>query len=153
MEYTSRRNGTYRCGIRCIGVVFVIGAVAIIYHNIHSGITGLGAIGMAIALVFLLVGVAYVKQSFGISAYDLTYHILPEHLKLMTHRGEIIIRYEDITSVTINQPKVDMDYYMIHLLAGKYNLVMHVENAGELANQMYDALIQYTEQTKDEKEA
>ena len=87
---------------------------------------------------------SYVKQSFGISAYDVTYIILPEHLKLLTHKGEVLLPYEKITSVTINQPRVGMDYYMIHILSGKYNLVMHVEGVGEKAQEMYDKLIEYT---------
>ena len=121
-------------------------AFAVLYMEraVTKGVSPVKAIGMAIAVVFFLVGFSYVKQSFGISAYDVTYIILPEYLKLLTHRGEVLLPYEKITSVTINQPRVDMDYYMIHILSGKYNLVMHVEGVGEKAQEMYDKLIEYT---------
>lgn len=144
MEYTSRRRSSYRRGIRIIGIAFMAFAVLYMERAVTKGVSPVKAIGMAIAVVFFLVGFSYVKQSFGISAYDVTYIILPEHLKLLTHRGEVLLPYEKITSVTINQPRVDMDYYMIHILSGKYNLVMHVEGVGEKAQEMYDKLIEYT---------
>lgn len=147
LEYTSKRKKSFRVSLRIYGVLFIAGGGWYLYHVFTVGMSAGRFITTAIALVFILVGISYLKQSFGITGYDLTYRILPEHLLLITAKGkEIIIPYDTITKVELTKPGKDMDYYMLHIISGKYNMVAHIEGEGELADQMYQQLLTYTEQ-------
>lgn len=152
MEYTSRRKRSYRIGIRVIGMIFIIGALAYMIHVIHTGVTGLRFITMAVAIVFLFVGVTYVRQSFGITAYDVTYKITPQQLGLVTRNKKIAISYAAVKDVSLSRIRADMDYYMLHIVTDKYNLIMHIEGEGEYAKKMYDKLMEYTGMCKEYKE-
>lgn len=144
LEYTSRRRRSYRIGIRIIGMIFTIGALAYLFHVMHTGVTGLRFITMAIAIVFLFVGVTYVRQSFGITAYDVTYKITPQQLELTTRNKNIAIPYDEVKDVSLSRVRPDMDYYMLHIITTKYNLIMHIEGQNEYAQTMYERLIEYT---------
>lgn len=147
LEYTSRRRRSYRVTLRIFGLIFTVGGGWYLYHIFTVGMSVGRFITTAIALVFIMVGVAYIKQSFGITGYDLTYRLLPEHLLLVTQKGkEIVIPYDTIMKVELTKPGKDMDYYMLHIISGKYNMVAHIEGEEQLANEMYQQLLTYTGQ-------
>lgn len=147
LEYTSRRRRSYRVALRIFGLIFTVGGAWYLYHVFTVGMSAGRFITTAIALVFILVGVSYIKQSLGITGYDLTYRILPEYLLLITAKGkEIVIPYDSVSKVELTKPGKDMDYYMLHIISGKYNMVAHIEGEEKLANEMYQQLLAYTEQ-------
>lgn len=144
MVYTSRKKRSSRLGVRMLGFLFIIFALFYIVHYLLNGSAGIATIGFIIAIVFFMIGAIYIKQSFSDSAYDIVYKILPEYLELETHRGIKQISYDKIKDVRLSKVSEDMDYYVIHILTEKYNLVMHVVSESEKAKQMYQLLLEYT---------
>ncbi len=105
---------------------------------------GISFIGVVISVVFVIVGFNYLKQSLWLSAYDLKYQVSPTGLILTTEKGkEIVVDYKDIKTVEAHSLKEGMDYFTLHIVTTKYNLVAHVEGRGNLAYEMRDAIREY----------
>ena len=146
MEFTSRKKRSTRIGVRILGCLFCLGAVIYILRTFKHGISGIAVVGLAIAFAFFVVGGMYLKQSFSVTAYDITYYVKPEYLELDTCRGRKRIDYKDIKDLSISQVSQGMDYYVIHILTPKYNLVIHILNEKEKAQNMYQLLLEFSGQ-------
>ena len=144
LEYTNRRNKTYRIGIRIWGVVFTGGALLYLARVLTRGVSGAGFIGIVMAVVFLSVGFKYITQSLKITAYDLNYKVSPDGLILTTEKGrQIVVDYSDIKVVDALCLKEDMDYVILHIVAGRMKLDCHIEGQGDLGYQMRDKIREY----------
>nr|MCR4716734.1 hypothetical protein [Lachnospiraceae bacterium] len=137
LEYTNHRNKSYRYGLRMWAILFLVGAIAYLVSRVIYGVKGLHFFGIAAAVIFIYVGFMYMWQSFWLSAYDLTYQVLDDKLRLINHKGKVIdIDYSTVKQVDVIEIKEGMDYYTLHIVTEKHNLVAHIEGKGELANQM-----------------
>ena len=144
MEFTSRRKRTARLSVRFVGVVFAAGAVIFIIRTLSKQMSAGSVLLIMVAAVFLFVGCSYVMQSFNFTAYDTTYYILPDELKVKGHKKELTVAYDTISSVTLSKVGEDMDYYLLHIITPKQHFILHVENQEEYAKKMYDQLMDYT---------
>jgi hypothetical protein len=132
-----------------MGVIFVVIAMLMLHSVFTGGISALRMLMTAVALVFLMVGVAYVRQSFGLTAYDVTYRILPQHLEVEGHGKHLTIPYKDIQKLDLKRVREDMDYCMLQIITAKFNFVMHIEGENQYAQEMYDKLLEYTNEYTD----
>ncbi len=144
LEYTNHRSKSYRYGLRMWAILFIVGAGAYLFSRVIYGVKGLHFFGIVASVIFIYVGVMYMWQSFWLSAYDLTYKVEEECLKLITHKGkEVLIDYGDVKQVDVIELKEGMDYYTLHVVTKKHNLVAHIEGQGDLAKQMGDKIREY----------
>ena len=149
MEHTSRKKRSNRIGVRFLGCLFCLGAILYIIYALKKGITGIGVIGFVVAMAFVFVGLNYIKQSFAVTAYDITYYIKPEQFEMETHKGRKIIQYDDMKQISMSQVSAEMEYYVIHILAKQYNLVIHVLGEAQKAQDMYQLLLEFSGKKED----
>ena len=151
MEHTSEKRRSSRIGIRILGCLFCFGAILYIVRSLNPNMTGFNYLRVVIATVFLFVGMTYVKQSFAITAYDITYYIKPEQFEMETYRGRKQIAYEEMKKISMSQVSGEMDYYVIHILAKKYNLVIHILGDKAKAQNMYQLLLEFSGKKADQE--
>ena len=144
MEHTSRKKRSNRMGVRFLGCLFCLGAILYILYSLKKGVTGIGVVGFVIAMTFVFVGLNYIKQSFAITAYDITYYIKPEQFEMETRKGKKIIQYSDMKEISMSQVSAEMEYYVIHILAKQYNLVIHILGEAQKAQDMYQLLLEFS---------
>ena len=126
------------------GRFFMVAALIYLSHVIRVGISDAGYIGVVMGVVFLIVGFKYFTQSMMLTAYDLTYHVAPDGLRLTTEKGrEILVEYSDIKAVEAIALKNDMDYVILHIVTNKHKFDCHIEGRGDLAYDMRDTIREY----------
>lgn len=144
MEYTSKRKASTRWIVRIWGVVFTAVGISMLARLFAGKVKSLPVLFGAVAVVFLFVAYSYIKQSFDISGYDITYRVDDDALHLDTVRGKKTVEYSDITQVILRHPEKNMDYYMVQIVTPKENLVMHVEGHEHIARSIYAKLLEKT---------
>jgi hypothetical protein len=151
LEYTNHRNKFYRIGLRIWGALFAGASLLFLSSFIRSSKGGFSYVGIVICVIFVIVGFNYLRQSLWLTAYDLKYQVSPTGLILTTEKGkEIVVDYKDIKTVEAHSIKEGMDYFTLHIVTTKYNLVAHIEGRGNLAYEMRDAIREYARMADNE---
>lgn len=135
LTYTVKKNKAGRISYRVVGLVFLllgIAGVVLVWQ-----ISSMRFLVIAVAMMSAFYGFYLIKASLRQQAYDITYEFTEEHIKLITHKKEQILPYDEVKGVQWIEPSPDVDYVMIQIEAGHQRYVLHFSNKRAYGEKIY----------------
>ena len=140
LSYTVKKSKSARIGYRILGIIFLgLGVLGII---LTAKMTAMRFLVIGVALMAAFYGIYLLKSSFRLQAYDISYEFTEEHIKLITHKGEQLIPYDQVEDVQWVEPTPDLDYILLQIKIGKKQYVLHFSNKRQYAEKVFAYLLE-----------
>ena len=137
MEVTVRKNKGTRIAYRMLGVLFSLAGIGAVIAAflIQRGIRVLLGLFGLIALYY---GYYLVKMSFRKQAYDITYQFLEEGIRIILHKGEVMLPYDEVLDVKIVIPDPDILYQVVQIKTKTEQYVLNFSGDEQRAKAVYE---------------
>lgn len=143
MQYKVKKNKYNRYAFRFAALIFVVvGIVSVFgfYINIKSGQKLYATVTGILIAVCVSYGVFLIKETFKITAYDITYFFESDLIRMSTMRGERKLKYEDVDDIGLVVPSPDIDYIIIQIKTPKLQYVIPFIDNSQYGYKIYDFL-------------
>ncbi len=141
MKYTVKKNKWNRFAFRFVGLVFmIVGLVNLIgfYFNLVVGKKIAAVICAALVGICIIYGGYLIKETFKLTAYDITYIFEEEFIRIIGKHKERILMYENIDDACIVVPTKDMDYVILQIKVKKIQYILPFINNVEYGQRICD---------------